>query len=672
MRSRVSVFCDQVLEAGWLLALIIVPLYFNVYSSRVFEPDKITLLRSIVLVMVLAWLIKTLGEGVWSLKILPSAGGFGDAPQSRGNLLSRLIRVPLLLPTLLLVSAYLVATIFSVTPRVSFWGSYQRLQGAFSTLSYIVVFFMVLLNLRRPEQLHRLLFAVVLTSLPIAFYGILQHYGLDPLPWGGNVVARVASNMGNAIFISAYLIMVLPLTLARMVHAFPRALDQQPKQAKIGLVAFYVVSLLLQLWAWGALGVGRGLLVSGLLLVALLLVALYLRQSMARFLLLGCLGFILSLQLVCILFSQSRGPLLGLGGALFFFALLYVFIRRWRRTAVGLTGLMGLALAFLVLINLPQSPLSAVHRVPYIGQLGRVFEVSSGTGKVRVLIWEGALDMLQANPLRTLIGYGPESMYVAYNPYYPPDLAHYEARNASPDRSHNETFDALITTGVLGLLAYFFLFGSIFYYGLSWLGLIRGPRSRRAFALAGISGGVVGIALAYPFDGSLRFAGVALPIGFLAGVAALRARLRPGHSAWAPCPSRRERRDHATPPARCRRGAARRSALERHRPFYRDPLWHRHRGHQDLLLGLCRIVRGAGAGLGVIGRASTRGGLCFETLGRRGPRAQPYRAPAALSQGFPRAPQPGGSAVKAAASPRRSATDRVSNPRWGRWPSWPV
>ena len=38
------------------------------------------------------------------------------------------------------------------------------------------------------------------------------------------------------------------------------------------------------------------------------------------------------------------------------------------------------------------------------------------------------------------------------NRFYPPDLAHVEARNASPDRSHNETFDSLAITGLLGFL----------------------------------------------------------------------------------------------------------------------------------------------------------------------------------------------------------------------------
>ena len=49
--TRLSVFCDKALETGWLLAVVITPLFFNVYSSRVFEPDKITILRSIAIVM---------------------------------------------------------------------------------------------------------------------------------------------------------------------------------------------------------------------------------------------------------------------------------------------------------------------------------------------------------------------------------------------------------------------------------------------------------------------------------------------------------------------------------------------------------------------------------------------------------------------------------------------
>ena len=104
----------------------------------------------------------------------------------------------------------------------------SALQGTYSTFSYIVIFFMLLSTLRRREQLDRLLNTIILTSLPIAIYGILQHYGRDPLPWGGDVTKiRVASNMGNAIFVAAYLIMAFFLTLERLARSFIILLDEE-------------------------------------------------------------------------------------------------------------------------------------------------------------------------------------------------------------------------------------------------------------------------------------------------------------------------------------------------------------------------------------------------------------------------------------------------------------
>ncbi len=142
-----------------------------------------------------------------------------------------MVKTPLVLPTLLLVLVYLVSTLASVTPRVSLLGSYQRLQGTYTTLSYIVIFFLMLGGLRSKRQLNRLINTMVLISFPIAVYGLVQHFGLDPLPWGGNVTTRVASNMGNAIFVAAYLIMVVPLTLTRLLENWKETIgDFEPAE----------------------------------------------------------------------------------------------------------------------------------------------------------------------------------------------------------------------------------------------------------------------------------------------------------------------------------------------------------------------------------------------------------------------------------------------------------
>jgi tetratricopeptide (TPR) repeat protein len=548
MQTKLGIFCDKVIEAGWLAAVITVPLFFNVFSDRTFEPDKLTLLRSIALVMAVAWVIKVLEAGSGALSL------------SKGWKME--LRTPLVLPTLLLVTVYILSTIASVTPRASIWGSYQRLQGTYSTFSYIVIFFLALQGLRTREQIERLVTMAILASLPVALYGILQHYGRDPLPWAKPVTGRVASNMGNSIFVAAYVIMAVPLTLARIIESFSAILADEEG------VAYHVV-------------------------------------------LATCYVFTLAAQLICIFFTQSRGPLLGLLAGLFSFVLLVLILLRQRAedqtslklsdgvkaiATVILSGLVGFIIgmgggvllgkigffggapdrtllsalgffvgiasgvacigfmvilrkgwkwlwlawiiqalvpvAFLIVFNLPGSPIASWRELPYIGRLGRVFETETGTGLVRVLIWKGAVDMVtphepiqypsgqpdRLNLLRPLIGYGPESMFVAYNRFYPAYLAHAEARKASPDRSHNETFDALVITGLAGFVAYILLFGSVFYYGYKWLGLIENSRQRNVFIGLFLAGGLAAALFLGLWKGA-HFVGVGLPLGIAFGLA---------------------------------------------------------------------------------------------------------------------------------------------------------
>ncbi|UCC62821.1 MAG: O-antigen ligase family protein, partial [Anaerolineae bacterium] len=441
MQTKIGLLCDRILEGAWLLAIVAVPVFFNIYSSRVYEPDKLTFLRSLSVFIAAVWLIRLIEQG-WRW---PSER---DGSEGRG--LGVLIKdTPLALPTLLLVGVYILTTITSIVPGVSLWGSYQRLQGTYTTLSYIVIFAVMVQTLRTRAQVDRLVTVAILVSVPISFYGILQHYGLDPLPWVGDVTSRIASNMGNAIFVGAYLIMIAPLTWARAFDAFAALLlEEEGSAADVVRGAIYV--------------------------------------------------FIAALQMIAIYWSGSRGPQLGLLAGGLFFLLVLGFVRRWRWLVWGTVGLGLAGVIFLVLLNVPSGPLEPLKTDRYVGRLGKVFETERGTGRVRVLIWQGAIDLIlpheplqypegpkdedPLNVLRPLIGYGPEAMWVAYNRFYPPELGQVEARNASPDRSHNETFDALVITGLVGFVVYMLLFASVFYYGFKWLGLIRSQRERNFFA----------------------------------------------------------------------------------------------------------------------------------------------------------------------------------------------
>jgi tetratricopeptide (TPR) repeat protein len=469
------------MEAAWLAAVGVIPIFFNIYSSRIFEPDKITILRSLALLTLAAWLIKMVDEGGIKWK----------SQDKNESFLHYLWHYPLVAPIIALVIVYSISTIFSVTPSISFSGSYQRLQGTYTTFSYLVIFFSIIVNLRKREQIRRLITTVIFVSFPISFYGILQHYNIDPIPWGGNVSIRIAANLGNSIFVAAYMIMVFPLTVGRIIESFKSILsDNESAEANVVHIVKQTI---------------RG--------------TIYIVFA--------------GLQLVSIYWSGSRGPLLGLfAGSYLMLLLLSLYWRKRWLTFVSV-GVAILSAGFLIVFNMNNGPLEALRKSPAIGRFGNLLNSESNSALVRQYIWEGTVNLVgvhnplkfpdgsndKLNLLRPLIGYGPESMYVAYNQFYEPQLGQVEKRNASPDRAHNETWDSIVITGVSGLLVYLSIFSAVFYYGLKWLGLINSGRAKILFFICIIGGGVIGAIVLIMVKG-IEYLGVGLPFGMVFGLVA--------------------------------------------------------------------------------------------------------------------------------------------------------
>ena len=65
MSTRLSLWCERLVEAGWLVTLLLVPLFFQSTTERVFEPDKMLLVR------------EKLDDGRWTLP-----GGWADVGES--------------------------------------------------------------------------------------------------------------------------------------------------------------------------------------------------------------------------------------------------------------------------------------------------------------------------------------------------------------------------------------------------------------------------------------------------------------------------------------------------------------------------------------------------------------------------------------------------------------
>ena len=263
------------------------------------------------------------------------------------------------------------------------------------------------------------------------YTGVVQRFGLDPLPWAGDVTGRVAAHMGNAIFVASYLIMIIPLTMVRLVSAM-RAIIQEEETSwgHTILAAVYIFALAVQFLTVlfsGSRGPLLGVLGTSFvmgLLVILILRQLYADSSplsikeilagvgFAGLLVLfgglgGGAGYYLGGGLESLLLSLSyqidSAALLGtaLGGLIGFLGL-YVFMaaseRGWRWLWLSWVTIAVAAIVFVVALNIRGTNLDPfldpIRQTPYIGRLGEITATESGTGKVRVLIWDAALELI--------------------------------------------------------------------------------------------------------------------------------------------------------------------------------------------------------------------------------------------------------------------------------------
>jgi len=427
---------DRLLEGCWLFALVCAPLYFNPLSARHFEPDKTFVVRSVVLLMAALSLARLVAIGSPAARSL-DLGHLG----ARLRLHWRDRPALVVVPTVLYVVVFLFSTATSVLPRISLWGSYERLQGTYTILSCVVFAGIVGTMLRTRPPIERIVTIVTCTGLVVAGYTLVQHLGLDPFPWRFDVVERGTSTLGNPLSVGSYLAMVAPFALYRLAEAVRQTRTTRPEAAARRAPAWRIASE----------------------------------------------AFVLCSVLGGAVLTQSRGALIALGAGIFVFVALTLQRAArgapmdsskstvWRRALVAWSGLACAVLLLLVAINLAAaSGTQSLRALPYVGRLA---DLAGRTTVERRLIWfgdayaGGAWGLITADPVRTVIGWGPETMLGAYNRFYPPSLA-ILVPTGSPDRAHMVVLDELITRGLLGLATYL---GVLTGVALFWRRLWRAP-----------------------------------------------------------------------------------------------------------------------------------------------------------------------------------------------------
>src|SRR5215471_2527470 len=308
----------------------------------------------------------------------------------------------------ILLSAYfacvIVSTLWGAEPVASFVGSYENQMGLVTHACFLVCFAGLLHGIGlSSKRFEILLWAIVVTGLVVACYGVAQFFGFDPLVDArlytneaeSGPVVRIISTMGHADYLGNFLLYTTLLRLGL-------GLACKGRKRRIALAGFVLSTVAIV--ATGTRGAWLGLGVGGVLFGAL---------ELGR-------GILL----------MQRLP----GKRLLLASVLVV--------------LCGSVLVWTLLSTRASSS---------IAQRLRSFAAEGMTGSGRTLLWRDALKMVTAYPV---VGCGPEGFRRAFLAFKSAVLAR-NSPETNNESSHNSYIDAAISYGIPGAVLYAAIIGAM-------------------------------------------------------------------------------------------------------------------------------------------------------------------------------------------------------------------
>lgn len=298
---------------------------------------------------------------------------------------------PLNLVLVFFLLSFTLSTFLGVDAYHSFWDNHERMLGLFTVGHYVIYYFICSALFKNWSEWKFALKIFLLAGSLVMIVGVMQKFDPNFLMNQGST--RVASTLGNSIYVGGY-----------------------------GLFLIFVAALLFlkekdKLW--------RGVWVA-----------------------LGALSFL------GLIFSGTRGSLLGLLVGLFFVLLAYSFALKEyplvRKTTLGI--LFGIILILGVLFLNRQT--TFVNDIPVLGRLLNV-SLSTGTAGTRLIAWKIAVESWKERPI---FGWGPNNFFYAFNKYYNPQSLESGYSETWFDNAHNIILNTLTVQGLFGLLCYLSIF----------------------------------------------------------------------------------------------------------------------------------------------------------------------------------------------------------------------
>lgn len=409
----IIVYCDKLIISLLVAVVIIVPLFFDVRLYSVFDLSKVTTLYLLAIVILAAWSV-----------ILVFKDNFKFSPTS------------LDIPILAYLFVFILSSILSINPLVSFFGAYKRFEGLTATVCYVFLFYTTVNFVSTRKRLSLLIISIITGAIVSSCYGIAQHLGFDMFKWSSFEARRVFSTFGNPVFFSAYLVMILPLAVVLFFKS-PSDEEELPVVKKRYMVwIFFLFSLIIYTTFW--LTNTRACFVALLGGLTPFLFLIYKRQFTQRykfitlitlFILIGVMFNVRHETSVVKHFTADMNT--------------FEFPAKEESDAVSIFD--------------EAQP----HKRPWIATKLSV----TGSTFSRVFQYMAAIKIIEDYPI---LGIGPDTIGIVYQSNLAKVFSLQVSDNGFPfprqDRIHNDILDTTVTRGIVGLGTYLWLLAA---FGIS-------------------------------------------------------------------------------------------------------------------------------------------------------------------------------------------------------------
>jgi len=334
---------------------------------------------------------------------------------------------PLRWPWLFLISSQIICTIFSIDPHTSIWGFYSRFHGGLaSTIAYFLIYYLIFDIARElPDQddrrdkfsplyhkpgLTRLLITSILSSsVLVAVYAVLEHFGIDKTLWIQDVQNRVFSTLGQPNWLSAYLVALLPLGLFSAATATNRF-------HRFSGFAYALLLYFSILFTKSRSGIGATFIIIVISLISLIsLIILRRHPTSPKTPIFLTISLVSLISLITLIVGSPFTPALR---------------------SLGQVGAKPIISNIAAQLN-PPAPAKLVG--------------GSDSMQIRQIVWSGAIELFRKHPL---VGTGLETFGYSY--YWVRPVSHnlLSEWDFLYNKAHNEYINYLATTGIVGTSAY--------------------------------------------------------------------------------------------------------------------------------------------------------------------------------------------------------------------------